>query len=154
MDTAVIPAKIEIIDYIPPRLVGKCWRFIRDYVEGCVPYMHRGYTADDIFDALECGQWGLSLVFSTEAGHSQCLGFYATCVVVYPQLKALKITALGGRDLRRWKRPAMEALGRMQEANGCERVESFGRRGWKRLLPGRFDVGYYYLAQDLRAKRK
>lgn len=154
MDTAVIPAKIEIIDYIPPRLMGKCWRFIKDYVEGCCKYMHREYAADDIFDAIEKGQWGLSLVFSTEAGHSQCLGFYATCVVVYPQLKALRIMALGGRDLRRWKKPAAEALRRMQEVNGCERTESFGRKGWLRMLPGKWDVGYYYLATDLRKHRE
>jgi hypothetical protein len=152
MDTVVKP-QIEIIDYIPPHLVDKCWRYIREYVEGCVKHMHRGYTADDIFDAIARGEWGLSLVFAREGAPSRCLGFYTTCVVVYPQLKALRITALGGRELKRWKKPAMAALGRMQEANGCERVESFGRKGWLRVLPGKFELAYYYVGIDLRVKR-
>lgn len=151
MDTPIKP-QIEIVDYIPPRLVDKCWKHIQGYVEGCVKHMHRGYTSDDIFDALTRGEWCLSLVFASDAGHSCCLGFYATCVVIYPQLKALRITALGGRELKRWKKPAMEALGRMQEAQGCERVESYGRRGWLRMLPGKFEVAYYYIGLDLRGK--
>jgi hypothetical protein len=149
----LVKSQIEIIDCIPPRLVDKSWRFIREYVEGCVKHMHRGYTSDDIFDALTRGEWSLSLVFAVEGGHSHCLGFYSTCVVIYPQLRALRITALGGRELRRWKRAAMEALGRLQEANRCERVESFGRKGWLRMLPGKFELAYYYIGVDLNSRR-
>jgi hypothetical protein len=145
--------RIEIIDYIPPRLVPKYRGLIQGYVEGSLKYMHGEYAAEDIFEALSSGQWGLSLVWRCADGRSACLGFYATAVVIYPQLRALRIMALGGRELKRWKKPAMQRLAEMQARNGCERVESFGRKGWLRMLPGKFDVGYYYLATDLRGRR-
>ena len=47
----------------------------------------------------------------------------------------ITIEALGGRDMRRWLRPALNEFERLAKANGITEVEIEGRQGWQRVLP-------------------
>lgn len=61
----------------------------------------------------------------------------ASCVcefVDYPQLRALRVVALGGKDMKKWLSQLIEFLDTWAIEQKMDRVEQMGRDGWMRVL--------------------
>ena len=65
----------------------------------------------------------------------------------FPRMKVCFIQFIGGHDRKRWLRfqPQIEAWAK---ANGCSEMETYGRKGWIRVLKD-YVVGWTILRKAL-----
>ncbi|MBP2311880.1 hypothetical protein [Azospirillum soli] len=84
------------------------------------------HTVDDVWEAIEAGRmqlWrGQRSVMVTE-------------VVQYPRLKAVRVFAAAGDMAEVLEMEEVAAAWGKQM--GCQRIEGFGRPGWRRVMKGR-----------------
>ena len=71
------------------------------------------------------------------------LGAAVTEIVQYPELKSLRVFLLGGRRMASWKDLLDEHFGNFCEAEGIDRIEVAGRKGFLVALES---LGYNLLA--------
>lgn len=57
-----------------------------------------------------------------------------TEIINYPQLKAIRIIAVGGRDMDMWLDTLIDTIGRWGAGQGAHVMEFVGRRGWEKKL--------------------
>jgi hypothetical protein len=86
-------------------------------------------SIQDVKDAVEAQEmqlWGL---------HDGVLrAVMVTKIVNYPQLRAVRIIAVAGRDMDMWLDKLIETVGQWGAEQGAHVVEFVGRKGWEKVL--------------------
>ena len=62
-------------------------------------------------------------------------GLILTEILIYPQLKAVRVFGLAGDGMEDWLDAAEAEITAFGESRGCSRLEAGGRSGWERVLP-------------------
>ena len=110
--------------------VDSVWLMIKDYAQGAADYTYGRFTANDIRTGLKTKNQHLWIAHEDE----KALGFVVTQISDYPQMRALIMHFTGGEDLPKWKEQMLEELQNYAYNNGCDIIESMGRKGWGRVF--------------------
>lgn len=105
--------------------------------EQVIPWLfqvyHRSHGEAHVEDFIHCVENGTYQCWAiTEMG--KWIGICLTEVVDYPQLSALKVIALAGSGLGRWKELLDIALLEFAREHGCRRIETVARPGFMKTL--------------------
>lgn len=118
------------------------WDWYVDFVQKALDKSDGELAIQDIFVRLEDGRMGLIDI------HNK-----AACVVEfmdYPQIRALRVVALGGHDMDEWLDELLDYLYRWAKENKMNRVEHMGRKGWGRALKNYgYKERYTFMARDI-----
>ena len=110
--------------------IDAVWPHIKEYVKGAADYTYGRFTANDIRTGLKTKNQQLWIALEDE----KALGFVVTQISDYPQKRALIMHFTGGKQLPKWKDMMLEELQHFAYNNGCDVIESQGRKGWSKVF--------------------
>lgn len=115
---------------LQPRQVLERWADIAPLLQRAVDNSRGEVTVDDVLAAVQAGQ-AFVAVLMTDDG---TIVFAASCeVIIYPRVRALHVTLLAGRDIRRYGEhfQVIEAAARDLD---CSRIQALCLPGAARLF--------------------
>lgn len=98
----------------------------------------------DIKKAILQGQWYLWVAIDAER---EFIAAVVTRIADYPRARLYDVPYIGGRDMRRWLAPMMNAIEAHARQSGAIAMQGFGRRGWCRVAGYR--EAYSVFVKDL-----
>ena len=121
-----------MIRYINKDAIDSYWPIVSGFIE---PALSDEIEIQDVYHKLMDEK--MALLSISIKGEIK-----GACVledVDYPQKQALRVVALGGRDMRSWLKPLVKFLDKWAKDTGADRIEQMGRQGWVKILP---EFGY------------
>lgn len=118
-----------VVSVIAPDEVTGLWPHVSDLLEKAQPHSEGEMTTEDFFSFLVSGQMQLWVAIEQK----QVIAAMVTQVIPYPQKKVLRIIAIGGSGMDRWF-PSLHRLEEFALNLGCDSLEAWGRKGWKKIL--------------------
>jgi|TARA_R110000824_G_scaffold85026_2_gene211570 hypothetical protein len=118
-----------VVSVIAPDEVNGLWPHVSDLLEKAQPHSEGEISTEDFFSLLVSGQMHLWVAIEKK----QVIAAMVTQVISYPQKKVLRVIAIGGSAMNRW----FSFLPRLEEFAlnlGCDSLEAWGRKGWKKIL--------------------
>lgn len=106
------------------------WPAITGFLEGAAKYTYGRYDAQDIIEGYRNSDQQLWIAFDDEGVHA----FVITEIRVYPKLTALVMHFTGGRRRKEIKTPMIALIQRFARDQGCDVIESQGRKGWETVF--------------------
>lgn len=107
----------------------KYWDDIKESLQEAFTSDCGRLSMQDVKDAVKAQEmqlWGL---------HDGILrAVMVTQIINYPQLRAVRIIAVAGKDMELWLDTLIETVGAWGAENGAHVVEFVGRRGWEKVL--------------------
>jgi hypothetical protein len=107
----------------------KYWDDVKESLESALKLDAGRMTLTDIKDAVEDQQmqlWGL---------HDGILrAVMVTELINYPQMRVVRIVAVGGRDMDMWLDTLIKTIEQWGAENGAHAMEFVGRMGWQKAL--------------------
>ncbi len=113
------------------------WPQVKGLIEEAVSRSKGEVSADDVLRLLMEEKFQLWLVASVEPWHLYAAAI--TEVVDYPRFAAIRVVALAGEDMERWKELLDARLQVFARLHGAKYLEAVGRKGFERKLK---DLGY------------
>ena len=120
-----------VLDQIRGDLIGQAWPLMAMYFARACHRVPTHLTPDLILYRAQTRQSDLWAIYDK------------TCPL--PLLAAastalrgsiMTIESIGGRDMKRWLRPALARFEQLAREHGVTEIEVEGRFAWQRLLPG------------------
>lgn len=118
------------ISVVSKENIDGVWLMIKDYAKGAADYTYGRFTANDIRTGLKTKNQQLWIAHEDE----EALGFVVTQISDYPQMRSLIMHFTGGKELPKWKSMMLEELQNFAYNNGCDVIESQGRKGWGKVF--------------------
>jgi len=118
-----------LVSLVSPDEITGLWPHVSDLLEKAQPHSEGEISTEDFFSFLVSGQMHLWVAIEKK----QVIAAMVTQVIPYPQKKVLRIIAIGGSGMDRW----FSFLPRVEEFAlnlGCDSLEAWGRKGWKKIL--------------------
>lgn len=115
----VVRLPTERIEKIKPALEGM--------IKPALEYAHGELNFEDLMTMVKLDKVQIWAVFDRASMELRAIA--TTQVVKYPQFKALRVITLGGANMAIWARALDNMLTKFAKAQGCKRMEAFGRRG-------------------------
>lgn len=136
----ILPIRPDLLDAVWPHVEPHLQRAV-DESEGLI----------DIYDVREAANTGEMLVWVVSAtGSGSIVGAYTTRIIAYPQRSALAIDLVGGSQLSRWLRMALQTIEQHARRLGCQQLEGYGRAAWGRVLRDHsWRLAYHAFYKDL-----
>ena len=120
-----------IVSIVSPEYYEVVWPHVKDYLEGAADYTYGRFTIEDIAEGLITRPHQLWVAYTEDM---EAYGAVVTEITTYPQIKALVMHFTGGKELPLWKPAMLELLQEFARNNGCDIIESYGRRGWGKVF--------------------
>ena len=118
-----------VLDQIRGDLIPEAWPFMVDYFRASCARVPTHLTPELILYRATTRQSDLWAIYE-KAAPLPLLAAASTAL----RGTIITIEAIGGRDMRRWLRPALSEFERMAKANGVTEIEVEGRLSWSRVL--------------------
>jgi len=130
-----------------PALVAEGYRNkLFPYIESALNHSLGEVTSTQLFEKIinqKAQLWGV-----LEEG--EFIGASVTEVIAYPNLKALRITTLGGKKMSKWSKDLDDVMVKFAKFVGAKRIESVGRRGFtRRLAPLNYKPAYVFMVKEI-----
>jgi hypothetical protein len=109
--------------------VGRVWPFVEEMIAASFARDGSRLEAADVKEALEKAAWQLWVAHDNARVHALCL----TEILVYPRMKTCRVVAATGHDREEWV-DYLKVMEAWAAAQGCERMETLARPGWRRVL--------------------
>lgn len=107
------------------------WPLVRQNVIDAAVFSNGRYTDKTAADEVLAGSMQLWVIIEDE----EIITSFITQVMRYPTgIKCCDIYALGGNSIKKWLKPAIDAVSEWAEAAGCSSIEFVGRPGWEKML--------------------
>lgn len=118
-----------LVSLIAPGDVSHFWPHVSDFLEKAQPHSEGELTTEDFLEFLKLADMQLWVAVRQK----KVIAAMVTQIIPYPRKKVLRIIAIGGADMDRWFRflPKVEEFALTV---GCESLEAWGRKGWKKIL--------------------
>lgn len=121
---------------IPHEAVEGLWRFAEPFIKRALDHTFGELSADDVRQM--CINRDMQLWMVTKG--NRVVGAGTTTVVLYPQMKAVRIVTLAGKEFDEWKDMAHAAIEIWADQQmQCDAIECFVRKGF---VPKLLDIGY------------
>lgn len=126
------------IEIVPIRsaAVPLLWEAVAPVLAPAVARSDGAIALADVRQALDARAMQLWCV----AIDGACRAAIVTELVNRPRQRVCVVLFVAGAELRRWLPAAMTTIGGWARANGCVALETFGRKGLARALPGWSEV--------------
>lgn len=122
---------------IPAEICETLWRFADPYVRRALDHTFGELSSDDL--KTMCMNKHAQLWMAQKG--DRIIGAGTTMIVDYPQMKVCRIITLAGSDFKEWKNLAHMNIELWAEAQGCDGVEAYVRRGF---IPQLLEIGFKY----------
>jgi hypothetical protein len=119
-----------VITPVPLEYLPSTWADIERVLAPAVKTAGGRIGMDDLFLAAADGSTVVWLVLEG----LEVVAAFTTRVAEYPKSKTLVIDWVGGKKLFRWIDAAVSVIKDQARANGCPRIEGYGRPAWTRAL--------------------
>lgn len=116
-----------MIRYIEKNAIDSYWPIVSGFIE---PALSDEITIHDVYQRLMNDN--MALLSISDKGEIK-----GACVlqdIDYPQKYALRVVALGGREMKSWLKPLVKYIDKWAEDVGADRIEQMGRDGWVKVL--------------------
>jgi len=137
------------ITAIPALVAGSYWNQLGPFVTSALEHSRGEITPPQILKKVsnsEAQLWGI-------LQEDEFIGAAVTEVIAYPNLKALRITTLGGKGMRKWQTDLDDVLVRFAKFVGAKRIESVGRKGFvTALLPLNYKTAYVFMVKEIESE--
>lgn len=120
---------------IPPQAIESLWRFAEPYIKRALDHTYGEISADDI--RRMCIETHMQLWMCSK--EKRMVGAGTTQIVCYPQMKVCRIVTLAGSEFDQWMDIAHMNIELWAEAQGCEAMECYVRKGF---VPKVCEIGY------------
>jgi hypothetical protein len=129
-----------------PEDIDVIWPHVEDHIARSAARAEGELTTDDFFAFLVDGQMHLWVAIEDK----NIIAAMVTQVIVYPRKKVLRIVAIGGEGMERWKQffPMLEDFAMSLD---CTSLEAWGRKGWTKILKD-WKSSYIVYTYDLKKK--
>jgi|TARA_R100001460_G_scaffold65215_1_gene105535 hypothetical protein len=111
---------------VSPQHLPAVWPKASEQIERANNISETGFTMDDLREKIADGRNQLWVI---DNGAASAI----TSVVSYPQHKCVKVTYLGGDNMKDWFVPFVEKIEEFGRSQGCKFIETAGRKGWERM---------------------
>jgi hypothetical protein len=122
---------------IPPEMCSDLWRFAEPYIRRALDHTYGELTSLDLKNLCASKDAQLWMVQKGD----RIIGAGTTMIMNYPQMKVCRIITLSGSEFKEWKNLACMHIEMWADANGCEGVEAYVRRGF---VPQLLEIGFKY----------
>ena len=131
---------------ILPEDVEVVWPHVENHIERSAARAEGELTPADYLAFLINGQMHLWVAIEDK----NVIAAMVTQVIVYPRKRVLRIIAIGGEGMERWKQffPMLENFA---ASLNCTSLEAWGRKGWKKILKD-WKSSYIVYTYDLQKK--
>ena len=109
---------------------SKVFPLIEQYLEAAAKYTYGRYLAEDIKTGLLLQNQQLWIPYEG----TDIYGFVVTQEIIYPQMKTLVMHFTAGKELPKWKNEMLAEIKYFAKLNGCNLLESYGRKGWAKVF--------------------
>lgn len=120
------------ISVVENALVPQVWPAVLPYLEQVVAQSNGRCSSADALDRIMKEQAQLWVVY--DEATAKVTGALVTRVTPYPGKKYLTVEMLAGDNFDEWIDIAQAALVLLGNHLGCDGIEEYGRRGWKKRL--------------------
>jgi len=135
---------MHTIEFVPKEQIDECWSISKEHIESALKHCNE-IAIQDVYRDLINGSMGLLIIRNPEIYTSVAVRF-----MDYPQIRALRVVALGGEKTEEWLPALHQFLEMWGIENGVDRVEMMGRKGWiKKLKPFGWKESYIFATKDL-----
>lgn len=117
--------KIYAID---PRILENVWDDVKGYIKRAIDRSPPTHSLENVRKEIEIGQSVLYVI----GDDKQAYGAAVACVMVYPQLRSVRVRYVGGDRMKDWLKELRKVIDIFALENDCQYIESVGRGGWKR----------------------
>ena len=115
---------------VPQDDINKVFPIVRDYLDKAAKLSGGRYTIEEVYENVRFNNQQLWIAFND----TEIVASAVTELISYSKIKTLVGHFIGGKDLESWKQPIVDALAKFAKAEGCDRIEFMGRRGWGKPL--------------------
>lgn len=114
---------------LKPEEVEDFWPLVSDLLEKAQPHSEGELATEDFYEFLKLADMQLWVAI----WQKKVIAAMVTQIIPYPRKKVLRIIAIGGAEMDRW----FGFLPKVEEFAlnvGCDSLEAWGRKGWKKIL--------------------
>lgn len=131
---------------IPPGMVARFWPFAEPYIKRALDHTSGEWGTQDLRKLCEENQIQLWLV----AEGDRIVAALTTELVNYPRRKHCRIITLAGAKAPQWTPVADTIVSAWAQAQGCDAIEAFVRKGYVSVLAKYgFQHKYSVIAKDI-----
>lgn len=120
---------VEIF-HAPPAIIPMAWIDIAPLIAPAVDLAGGRHTLATTLDRLQNARMQALVGLVNAKPVMACV----TQVALYPAQKWLQVPFCGGRGMKLWLEPLLDAIDGLAYDNGCVGIEISGRGGWVRVL--------------------
>jgi len=119
-----------IIELVPIYAATDVWDKVQHQIEKTNDAV---LNDEDVLGFLQSGQWRLWVAIEN--------GIVVAAMTVeffyYPRDKVCRVVTMGGERMKEWlTSDTIQKFEDWAKEEGCSYIDVFGRRGWKKVLPG------------------
>lgn len=118
------------VTIVPQEDINKVFPIVRNYLDKAARLSGGRYTIEEVYDNVRFKGHQLWIAFND----NEIVASAVTEIVAYSKIKTLVGHFIGGKDLESWKQAIVDAMAKFAKAEGCDRIEFMGRRGWSKPL--------------------
>ena len=142
--TAPLGQSCKII-LVNPTEVEKFWPWIEDYIEKSALRSYTGCSADSLYVEVASTEAQLWIIVNED----DITGVMVTSIHEYPKKVALRISVIGGENMKEWMDDVHHFIETWAMKIGCSLIEAFGRKGWAKYFPD-YDTGCVVFTKELK----
>lgn len=134
----MIPQKEDVytIRGIPVPLLDRFWPFAIPYIKRALDHASGEFEVEDVKTFCTNRDMQLWLISHNA---ERVVGAGTTEIIIYPRRKICRIVTLSGSNFKEWASIVEPALLEWAQANGCDGMEAWVRRGF---VPTLKEMGY------------
>ena len=117
---------------VDPARIDEIWPHVAEFIAQAFWNGRGDDDAETVLADLKSGHSLLWIVWAQD--ETRILAAATTKLINVARGRICRITACGGRDLKRWK-ACIADIETYAKAEGCDHVRIEGRRGWQMILP-------------------
>jgi len=120
---------------IPAEMVEGVWRFAEPFIKRALDHTFGEVSANDLKAICLTRD---SQLWMIQHG-TRIVGAGTTSIITYPQMKVCRIVTLAGSQFDEWRDMAHTQIELWAEAQGCDGMEAYVRKGF---VPKLIEIGY------------
>ena len=119
-----------LIELVPIYAAVEIWDKVKHQIEKTNDAV---LNDEDVLNFLANGQWRLWVALDEgEVVAAMTVEFF-----YYPRDKVCRVVTMGGQRMQEWlTSDTIKKFEDWAKEQGCSYIDVFGRRGWKKVLPG------------------
>lgn len=136
------------VSAVRPDLVDNAWKKLGPYISSALEHSQGEVTEEQLKKKVIAKK---AQLWAVANGSSDFVGAAVTEVIAYPNMKALRITTLGGEKMSQWMWDLDKVMLRFAKFVKARHIESVGRHGFvRRLKPLGYKPTYTVLIKEIK----